>query len=59
MPTQLLALVLTTSPTTWQRALEDVGAKGKDVSVFNKVGGSWQCFVDVWNSDAPAFNEAQ
>jgi len=36
-----------------------VTEKGKDVSVFKKVGGSWQCFVDMWNSDAPASNEAQ
>lgn len=28
--------------------------KGKDLSIFRRVGGSWRLVIDMWNSDAPA-----
>jgi len=30
-----------------------VTEKGKDVSVFRRVGDSWELVIDIWNSDAP------
>lgn len=46
----------------YEFAVEDatgnpVMEKGKDISVFEKVDGSWKLTIDMWNSDAPAVAE--
>jgi uncharacterized protein (TIGR02246 family) len=36
-----------------------VTEKGKDISVYKKVGDSWKLLIDMWNSDAPEANEPE
>jgi uncharacterized protein (TIGR02246 family) len=31
-----------------------VTEKGKDISVYKKVGASWKLLIDMWSSDSPA-----
>jgi ketosteroid isomerase-like protein len=36
-----------------------VTEKGKDISVYKQISGSWKLVIDMWNSDAPAANEPE
>jgi len=38
---------------------ETVIERGKDISVFEKIDGSWKLVIDMWNSDTPLGNESR